>query len=99
MDGYFVHFFAPEGYEPAPMDVLFVLDKSGSMGSGNKMQQLKQAMNRILDDVKGRDRFGILMFDHSVRFWKPTLVYADKDNIAEAKSYVAGIYSGGGILY
>ena len=95
MDGYFVHFFAPEGYEPSPMDVLFVLDKSGSM-SGTKMAQLKQAMTRILDDIKGRDRFGILVFDSKLQFWKPTLVYADKENIAEAKSYVSGIHARGG---
>ncbi|CAG2257168.1 Inter alpha-trypsin inhibitor, heavy chain 4,Inter-alpha-trypsin inhibitor heavy chain H3,Inter-alpha-trypsin inhibitor heavy chain H4 [Mytilus edulis] len=50
VDGYFVHFFAPEGMDPLPKDVLFILDVSGSM-SGTKIAQQKSAMNSILKDL------------------------------------------------
>ena len=39
VNGYFVHFFAPQGFTPIPKDVLFVLDKSGSM-HGTKIEQV-----------------------------------------------------------
>ncbi|CAG2250628.1 unnamed protein product [Mytilus edulis] len=48
--GYFVHFFAPEGMDPIPKDVLFILDVSSSM-SGNKIQQQRDAMDSILQDL------------------------------------------------
>lgn len=38
-NGYFVHYFAPEGLATIPKNVIFVIDKSGSM-SGRKMQQV-----------------------------------------------------------
>jgi inter-alpha-trypsin inhibitor heavy chain H1 len=41
VDGYFVHFFVPPDNLPnLPLDIVFVLDISGSM-SGNKIKQLK----------------------------------------------------------
>lgn len=40
MNGYFVHFFAPSGLEKGTKNVIFVLDKSGSM-SGRKFEQTK----------------------------------------------------------
>ncbi|KAK2091282.1 Inter-alpha-trypsin inhibitor heavy chain H4 [Saguinus oedipus] len=38
-NGYFVHYFAPEGLTTMPKNVVFVIDKSGSM-SGRKIQQV-----------------------------------------------------------
>lgn len=38
-NGYFVHYFAPEGLSGIPKNVIFVIDKSGSM-SGKKIQQV-----------------------------------------------------------
>lgn len=48
-----------------PKDIVFVLDKSGSM-IGEKIQQLKDAMVEILDDLQPEDRFNIITFrlDH-----------------------------------
>ena len=59
MDGYFVHFFAPDGLEPAEKNIMFVLDTSGSM-SGRKLQQLKDAMMTILDQLRPGDNFNII---------------------------------------
>ena len=50
LDGYFVHFFAPESLPTLPKHVVFVLDISGSM-YGEKLQQTKDAMVTIMDDL------------------------------------------------
>ena len=54
-DGYFVHFFAPADLPIIPKNVVFIIDKSGSM-SGRKMEQTKEAMLTILDDLSPRDK-------------------------------------------
>ncbi|XP_062579365.1 inter-alpha-trypsin inhibitor heavy chain H4-like isoform X2 [Saccostrea cucullata] len=95
MDGYFVHFLAPEGIEPMPMDIVFVLDKSGSMG-GTKMRQLQESMLKILDDVKVEDRIMIIAFDSSLLYWKSEFVQATTGNITEAKDYIRQTFAGGG---
>ncbi|CAG9823746.1 unnamed protein product [Phaedon cochleariae] len=67
-DGYFVHFFAPEDLEPLSKHVVFVLDTSGSM-SGSKMEQLKDAMYSILDQLRPNDIFHIVEFNSNVFVW------------------------------
>lgn len=39
VNGYFVHFFAPQGLPVVPKSVVFVIDVSGSM-HGRKMEQV-----------------------------------------------------------
>ena len=70
IDGYFVHFFVPENLKTLPKHVIFVLDTSGSM-EGEKMQQLKDAMFTVLDDMKPVDSFNIITFSEWVRHWDP----------------------------
>ena len=70
MDGYFVHFFAPDYLQPLPKHVVFVLDVSGSM-YGTKLVQLKDAMMTILDDLSEQDYFNILTFSTRVQHWDP----------------------------
>ncbi|KAJ4439313.1 hypothetical protein ANN_07435 [Periplaneta americana] len=65
MDGYFVHFFAPENVAPHPKHIIFVLDTSGSMW-GRKLQQLQQAMYSILDSLREEDYFSIVQFSTNV---------------------------------
>nr|ATU82758.1 secreted Inter-alpha trypsin inhibitor protein [Pristhesancus plagipennis] len=64
-DGYFVHFYAPDGLPSLNKLVVFVLDLSGSM-YGRKLDQLKQAMSTILDELKENDFFTIVEFSFSV---------------------------------
>jgi uncharacterized protein YegL len=70
LDGYFVHFFAPEFLGTLPKHVIFVLDISGSM-YGEKLQQTKDAMVTILDDLTEKDYFNILSFSDEVIHWVP----------------------------
>ncbi|XP_071465322.1 inter-alpha-trypsin inhibitor heavy chain H4 isoform X2 [Marmota flaviventris] len=94
-NGYFVHYFAPEGLPTMPKNVVFVIDKSGSM-SGRKIQQTREALIKILSDLGPKDQFNLITFSSEVTQWKPQLVPASTENVDEAKRYAAGIYALGG---
>merc|ERR1711881_374389 len=74
IDGYFVHFFVPENLETLPKHAIFVLDVSGSM-HGEKLQQLKDAMFTVLNDMKLEDFFNIITFSSSVSNWSPSALW------------------------
>ncbi|XP_046568512.1 inter-alpha-trypsin inhibitor heavy chain H3-like isoform X2 [Haliotis rubra] len=92
VDGYFIHFFAPENagdhITTVPKDILFVLDISGSM-SGTKIDQLKEAMTSILKELSKNDRFNIFLFDDTLRKWRSSLVPVESRTISEALDYVS----------
>ncbi|KAK5646826.1 hypothetical protein RI129_005290 [Pyrocoelia pectoralis] len=67
-DGYFVHFFAPTDLKPLPKQVVFVLDTSGSMW-GQKIDQLKQAMLNILDQLNEQDTLNLVEFNSNTKVW------------------------------
>jgi Ca-activated chloride channel family protein len=48
-----------------PRDVVFVLDRSGSM-SGWKMVAARRALGRMIDTLLDQDRFGVLAFDNVI---------------------------------
>ncbi|XP_073681753.1 inter-alpha-trypsin inhibitor heavy chain H3b [Garra rufa] len=93
-NGYFVHYFAPTNIQRIPKNVVFIIDKSGSM-SGKKMKQTRLAMLRILSDLGEDDHFGLITFSSHIQSWKPELLKATKENIEEAKPFVKTIMSGG----
>ena len=68
LDGYFVHYFAPEDLQTLPRHVVFVVDVSGSM-SGTKIRQTKDALVTILDDMTEQDYFDIIAFSNGVSYW------------------------------
>lgn len=93
VNGYFVHFFAPE-LPKLPKNVVFVIDISGSM-SGRKMEQTKEAMLAILQQVHEDDHFAIILFDSVIETWKDSLTKATKENITEAMDYIRRMHSRG----
>ncbi|XP_035675357.1 inter-alpha-trypsin inhibitor heavy chain H3-like isoform X2 [Branchiostoma floridae] len=97
VNGYFVHYFAPSGLPVVPKNIVFIIDKSGSMG-GTKMRQTKQAMNTILKDLRDHDRFNVMPFSYSSTMWRPNeMVLATRENIESARTYVRrSINAGGG---
>ncbi|XP_011277833.3 inter-alpha-trypsin inhibitor heavy chain H4 isoform X1 [Felis catus] len=94
-NGYFVHYFAPEGLPTIPKNVIFVIDKSGSM-LGRKIQQTREALIKILDDLSPRDQFNLISFSGDATQWKPLLVPASAEDVNQARRYVAGIQAQGG---
>jgi Ca-activated chloride channel homolog len=48
-----------------PRDLVFVLDRSGSM-AGWKMVAARRAVARMVDSLRGRDRFAVLAFDNRI---------------------------------
>ncbi|PNF17383.1 hypothetical protein B7P43_G02959 [Cryptotermes secundus] len=107
MDGYFVHFFAPEDVPTQPKHIIFVLDTSGSMW-GSKLQQLQQAMYSILDSLRSNDYFSIIQFGTNVMEWssRPQDIVglsrysmtheATETKITKAKQFIKSMEASGG---
>ncbi|XP_077385743.1 inter-alpha-trypsin inhibitor heavy chain H3-like isoform X2 [Festucalex cinctus] len=93
--GYFVHHFAPSQLQRIPKNVVFVIDKSGSM-NGEKIEQTRTALIHILNDLAEDDFFGLITFDSSVSYWKRELVQADSQNVKSAKEFAVRIWAQGG---
>lgn len=94
INGYFVHYFAPPDLRRVPMNVVFVIDESGSM-SGTKIRQTREAMLAIIQDLHEEDHFAIITFDGSVRVWQPTLLQATNETVKEALKFAGEISSKG----
>uniref|UniRef100_A0A8C0BT26 Inter-alpha-trypsin inhibitor heavy chain H3 n=1 Tax=Buteo japonicus TaxID=224669 RepID=A0A8C0BT26_9AVES len=94
VNGYFVHFFAPTNLPKLPKNVIFVIDISGSM-SGREIQQTREALLKILDDIKEDDFFNFILFGSEVQTWKETLIKATPENLDEARKFVRGIDTAG----
>ncbi|XP_073448520.1 inter-alpha-trypsin inhibitor heavy chain H3-like [Aquarana catesbeiana] len=90
VSGYFVHFFAPHKLAGVPKNVIYVIDRSGSMW-GTKMKQTREALLQILEDTSEHDHFNFVLFDHTIDVWKPSLVKATPENLMEAKDFVRKI--------
>ncbi|XP_075370339.1 inter-alpha-trypsin inhibitor heavy chain H3-like isoform X1 [Mycteria americana] len=90
VNGYFVHFFAPTNLPKLPKNVIFVIDISGSM-SGREIEQTREALLKILDDIKEDDFFNFILFGSEVHTWKDTLIKATPENLDEARKFVRGI--------
>lgn len=51
------------------VEIMMILDRSGSMGNGGKMENLKAAATGFLDffqDTQDRDKIGLVSFSHNV---------------------------------
>uniref|UniRef100_A0A803U1H4 Inter-alpha-trypsin inhibitor heavy chain H3 n=1 Tax=Anolis carolinensis TaxID=28377 RepID=A0A803U1H4_ANOCA len=94
VNGYFVHFFAPKNLAHLPKNVAFVIDVSGSMW-GSKIRQAKEAMIKIVEDLKEDDHFNIILFESEVRKWKDGIIKATPENVQEAKYFIGNITESG----
>jgi len=100
-DGFFVLMAAPSPdiakKRPQPKDVVFVLDRSGSM-SGEKIEQAKKALLFFLNSLNEQDRFRIITFSNTVRAHGlgSKLVPASRDTVREAREMVEEITASGG---
>ncbi|XP_058405721.1 inter-alpha-trypsin inhibitor heavy chain H3 isoform X2 [Diceros bicornis minor] len=94
VNGYFVHFFAPQGLPVVSKNVVFVIDVSGSM-HGQKIKQTKDALLKILEDMKEDDYLNFILFSGDVTTWKGNLVQATPESIQQAREFVMNMNAGG----
>lgn len=81
--------------EIVPRDLIFVFDRSGSMG-GTAIMQARNALRACLRALNEQDRFNILVFDHKVERFAEGLQAFTQENIDRADAYIAGVDARGG---
>ncbi|XP_004676126.1 PREDICTED: inter-alpha-trypsin inhibitor heavy chain H1 isoform X2 [Condylura cristata] len=86
-NNYFAHFFAPQNLTNLSKNLVFVIDISGSM-EGQKLKQTKEALLKILGDVRPDDYFNLVLFGSDVQAWKESMVQATTANLQAAKDFV-----------
>ena len=74
--------------------VVFVVDRSGSM-SGKKIEQAKEALKFVLNNLRTGDTFNIVAYDSNVESFRPELQKYDEETRQAALGYVEGLYAGG----
>ena len=74
---YFAQYFSLTGVGSVPVDIVFVIDVSGSM-SGTKIQQTREALQTIIGQLRASDRFTMLTFSTDVSYWMETPVSASE---------------------
>lgn len=75
----------------APIDLVLVLDRSGSM-SGDPLRSVREAAARVLRTIGADDRVAVVAFDDEVTLVLPL---AHHGNSSEAVARVRSIHSGG----
>ena len=86
--------FEPRDTQPVPKSVVLVVDRSGSM-NGPKIEQAKEAMRYVLNNLRAEDTFNIVAYDTEVESFRPELQRYTDDTRAAALGFVSGIFAGG----
>ena len=97
-DGFFLLLVSPEikasREKAVPKTVVFVVDRSGSM-SGKKIEQARNALRFVLNNLNEGDLFNIIAYDSEVESFQPELQRFDSQSRESALGFVEGIYAGG----
>src|SRR6516164_8721123 len=97
--GYFLLLVSPRAElsksQQVPRDMVFVLDTSGSM-RGQRMTQARNALQYCLNNLGENDRFALLNFATTVNKYNDELLPATRDNVDQARKWVAGLEATGG---
>jgi len=98
-DNYFTMMLYPptdlSHLQRAPMELIFVLDCSGSM-SGYPIEKAKGAIKRALKKLGPDDTFQVIRFSNNASQLGPNPVPATPENIQNAIEYVDSLYGSGG---
>jgi|GEM_PF-4889086 len=78
-----------------PLDVQFLLDKSGSM-YGEKIEESKKALRLCLRKLRKGDRFNLIAFNHNVRIFSPGWVLFTRENLQEVDEWIDSLQADGG---
>lgn len=97
-EGYFMLLLSPSSSvtvsDATPKDIVFVIDRSGSM-DGDKIQQAQKALQYILTQLDEQDRFAVVSFDDRIENHANTLQSVTASSIQRARSYVTNLYARG----
>ncbi|NXJ50202.1 ITIH4 inhibitor, partial [Spizaetus tyrannus] len=96
VNGYFVHYFAPHEMPVFPKNVIFLIDRSGSMAGRKIEQQTRTALLKILQDLRPEDHFSFITFNSKVAEWRSSLLQATAENMANAAGFVQTLSASGG---
>ena len=86
---------ARDGFLGAARDVVFVLDRSGSM-QGAKLASASRACALLLRTLGPRDRFSALAFDDVVEWMPGGFLQADEAGIDQGEKWLRGVFARGG---
>ena len=78
-----------------PLDVQFLLDKSGSM-YGEKIEESKKALRLCLRKLRKGDRFNLIAFNHNVRIFSPGWASFNRENLQEVDRWIKSLRADGG---
>jgi Ca-activated chloride channel family protein len=99
-DGHFMLLISPRHElsksQQVPRDMVFVLDTSGSMLEGNRMDQAKKALKYCLANLSETDRFAVINFSTTVNRYRDELSKASKEQIEDASKWVDRLKAVGG---
>lgn len=88
---HFLFLFSPdfprEQQNTLPKDMVFVIDRSGSM-NGEKIEQARSSLQYILSQLNAADRFSIVSFDDEMRVFSATLQPVTDTTLEEAHRFV-----------
>lgn len=89
-----VDVFAPDRSNARNVDMVIVLDRSGSM-KGSKIRDAKRAILNLLSDLSDTDRFALVAYSDGVEKYSD-LVHATRSNRKHLISSVKKIWASGG---
>jgi len=81
----------------APMEMIFVLDCSGSM-NGKPIAQAKKAVERALKHLEPNDTFQLIRFSVDASQFGPEPLPATEENVRRALAYLRGLEGQGGTM-
>jgi len=79
-----------------PLNLAFVIDKSGSMSAANKMDWVKDAFGIFIERVRDIDFVSLIVFDNSAKVVFPSTQMKSRDRRLQFRQAVDSVQTGGG---